>query len=140
MGCDQAIASNVADLAHSVVVELYEPFWFFRGSLRLGASDGDKGAATGGGSRDRRKRARPRRPGPRQLFAMQKATSALKRRGSGFWTASGAPTKHAFLPGLDIAGPATFDAVVHFVQAGSGTGVHVGQGLILTCAHVVDSR
>ena len=37
-------------------------------------------------------------------------------------------------------GPATFDAVVHFVQAGSGTGVHVGGGLVLTCAHVVDAR
>ena len=35
---------------------------------------------------------------------------------------------------------ATFDAVVHFVQSGSGTGVHVGGGRILTCAHVVDAR
>jgi hypothetical protein len=34
----------------------------------------------------------------------------------------------------------TFDAVVHFVQAGSGTGVHVGGGKIVTCAHVVDAR
>eukprot|EP00940_MAST-03C_sp_MAST-3C-sp2_P002258 g2258.t1 len=31
----------------------------------------------------------------------------------------------------------TFDAVVHFVQAAGGTGVHVGDGFVLTCAHVV---
>jgi hypothetical protein len=34
----------------------------------------------------------------------------------------------------------TFRAVVQFVQAGSGTGVHIGGGLILTCAHVVDAQ
>lgn len=34
----------------------------------------------------------------------------------------------------------SFDAVVHFVQSGSGTGVHIGHGLILTCAHVVNSQ
>lgn len=52
--------------------------------------------------------------------------------------------QHDWLPPLadaaDAVGPATFDAVVHFVQAGSGTGVHVGDGLVLTCAHVVDAR
>jgi len=41
---------------------------------------------------------------------------------------------------LEVTPDSTFDAVVHFVQAGSGTGVHVGGGKILTCAHVVDAR
>merc|ERR1740117_1751609 len=34
----------------------------------------------------------------------------------------------------------TFEAVVHMVQGGSGTGVHLGNGLVITCAHVVDAK
>ena len=37
--CDQAIAGNVADMAESLVTELYEPFWFYRASLRLEAGE-----------------------------------------------------------------------------------------------------
>lgn len=48
------------------------------------------------------------------------------------------------LPGAEEeeeeAAAVSFDAVVHFVQAGSGTGVHIGEGRVLTCAHVVDAR
>jgi len=54
----------------------------------------------------------------------------------GYWTAPAGTTRHRWLP----AGATTFDATVHFVQSGSGTGVHIGGGRVLTCAHVVDSR
>lgn len=33
--CDQALPANVEDMAQSLVTELYEPFWFYRTSLRL---------------------------------------------------------------------------------------------------------
>eukprot|EP00966_Prymnesium_polylepis_P272346 6291919-Prymnesium_polylepis.1 len=124
--CDQAIAANVADLAAMVVAELFEPFWFYRTALR--------------GAGEQRSRGAPpfEHHAPRALFLRKMATRALHRNGKeGFWTARGGTHAHGWLPD-DAA--ASFDAVVHFVQSGSGTGVHVGGGRVLTCAHVVDAR
>lgn len=110
--CDQLLAENVSDLSEMVVDELYKPFWFYRNSLCDGSS--------------------------RKLFSRQRATRPLTWSvGSEFWSTKGSDlTKHSWLPSDTV----TFESVVHFVQAGSGTGVHVGNGNILTCAHVVDSR
>ena len=113
VGCDQAIAANVADLVSELVSELYEPFWFYRMAL-FGSNK------------------------PRELFQRKSATRPLQRNKQGFWAAASGLKHHDWLP--DAAACSTFDAVVHFVQAGSGTGVHVGGGRVLTCAHVVDAR
>ena len=110
--CDQTIPANVDDLSKTIVEELYEPFWFFR-RCTLGRS----GRST-----------------PRTLFENRMATPALTQGKGGFWTACSGVTAHKWLP----SAPRTFDAVVHVVQSASGTGVHVGNGQILTCAHVVD--
>ena len=111
IAADQAIAANVEDMADAIVDELYKPFWFFRRSLI-----------------DHQ---------PRALFGRRMVTRPLKRHSKhGFWTASSAHALCEWLPAADC----TFDAVVHFVQSGSGTGVHAGGGRILTCAHVVDAR
>ena len=122
--CDQAIPGNVSDLASTLVTELYEPFWFFRSSLLGGESDEQ----------------------PRALFARRMATPPLKQtKHDKYWVARSGTVRNAWLPALEAGamcapGGATFDAVVHFVQAGSGTGVHIGGGRVLTCAHVVDAR
>ena len=119
--CDQTIAGNVLDMASALVKELYEPFWFYRGSL------------LGGKSKQQ----------PRRLFAERMATPPLKHQRK-FWMASSGTRRWPWLPPLEEDGTAcsgaTFDAVVHFVQAGSGTGVSIGGGRVLTCAHVVDAR
>lgn len=116
--CDQSIAANVRDLAEALVAELSEPFWFYQTSLT---------AANGTGA-----------PLPRTLFEQKLASEPLRwSKKRKYWTArSGAVQRQSWLP------PAadTLDAVVHFVQSGSGTGVHVGDGLVLTCAHVLDAR
>mmetsp|Transcript_12834 Transcript_12834/g.20942 ORF Transcript_12834/g.20942 Transcript_12834/m.20942 type:complete len:401 (-) Transcript_12834:1477-2679(-) len=65
----------------------------------------------------------------------QRATVPLSKRRK-FWSAWNEMKTYSWLPPRAC----TYDAVVHFIQEGSGTGVHVGGGLILTCAHVVDSR
>jgi len=110
--CDQGVVSNVTDLADALVSELVEPFWFFRTSS-LSTSQ------------------------PRSRFVRQVGTPPLAPKGRDkFWTACSAQTRASWLPKAE----ATFDAVVHFVQSGSGTGVHVGDGLVLTCAHVIDAR
>ena len=121
--CDQSVPDNVADLASKVTEELFEPFSFFRRSL----SDSTHGE-------------------PRTLFSLQMATRQMKKQGK-FWVAKHGLVKEPWLPPLaknDVAGAwvqtPTFDAVVHFVQAGVGTGIHIGEGRILTCAHVVDAR
>lgn len=109
--CDQAVPANVRDLAEMLVVELYAPFWFYRSSL----SQSD----------------------PRGLFAQLQATRPLhKSKSNGFWSVTSGTSTHSWLPDPRQS----FDAVVHFVQAASGTGVHVGAGLVLTCAHVVDAQ
>ena len=119
--CDQTIAGNVLDMASALVKELYEPFWFYRGSL------------LGGKSKQQ----------PRRLFAERMATPPLKHQRR-FWMASSGTRRWPWLPPLEedetACSMATFDAVVHFVQAGSGTGVSIGGGRVLTCAHVVDAR
>jgi hypothetical protein len=72
---------------------------------------------------------------PRASFVGTEATPGLQySKKSKFWTARNGIKPAKWLPDAS----STFDAVVHFVQSGSGTGVHVGGGLILTCAHVVD--
>ena len=122
---DQDIAGNVEDLADALVDELYKPFWFFRRTLQ--------GART-----------------PRSLFEQQMATRPLKEHRS-FWTAQQGLIRYSWLPDVSV----TFDAVVHFVQSASGTGVHIcdadgkhggdggdgrGTQLVLTCAHVIDAQ
>jgi hypothetical protein len=74
------------------------------------------------------------RVGPRDLFLAKKATSAMRQKRR-FWTAEHGLRTHNWLPSPEH----TFDAVVHVVQAAGGTGVHVGGGTVLTCAHVVDA-
>jgi hypothetical protein len=114
--CDQSIPGNVSDLASALCSELYEPFWFYRSSL-LGGESSEQ---------------------PRSLFCGGSATPPLTQGAKNkYWTASSRSRKYAWLEGR---GAATFDAVVHFVQAGSGTGVHIGDGRVLTCAHVIDCR
>jgi len=114
--CNQAIQSNVKELAEHIVSELYVPFWFYRSSL-FGCNP---------------------RSQPRALFQAQRATPPLTfRKSSSFWTAPNGTKTTTWLP---TAPATTFDAVVHFIQSGSGTGVHIGNGLLLTCAHVIDSR
>eukprot|EP01043_Picozoa_sp_COSAG02_P005617 COSAG02_NODE_153_length_33128_cov_10.471253_12_plen_482_part_00 len=125
--CDQTIPGNVQDLAATLVTELYEPFWFYRSTL-LGAVSDEQ---------------------PRSLFGRRLATPPLRQgKRDRYWMARSGTVRNTWLPGLPSceeqdAGAsidATFDAVVHFVQAGSGTGVHIGGGRVLTCAHVVDCR
>ena len=57
------------------------------------------------------------------------ATVPLVRSGGKqrFWMASGRAKRFEWLPTAE----STLDAVVHFVQSGSGTGVHVGGGRAL---------
>eukprot|EP01043_Picozoa_sp_COSAG02_P059461 COSAG02_NODE_7586_length_2947_cov_2.376404_2_plen_486_part_00 len=114
--CDQSIPGNVSDLASALCSELYEPFWFYRSNL-LGGEKSEQ---------------------PRSLFCRGSATAPLSQRNKDkYWMASSRSHKYAW---LETGGAATFDAVVHFVQAGSGTGVHIGDGRVLTCAHVIDCR
>ena len=120
--CDQTIHENVCDLSELLVAELYEPYQFFKCSLS-------------GPSRATGKRRRSSQRGPRELFEQKQGTSSLKQS-AGYWTAACGLKTHKWLPPPEHS----FDAVVHFVQSGSGTGVHIGDGKILTCAHVVDSR
>ena len=115
--CDQAIPGNVQDLANALVAELYEPFHFFRASLRGRGKDNGRSA--------------------RALFSRKRGTGPLKKSAKHrFWVAATGLTPCPWLPGPER----TFDAVCHVVQSGSGTGVHVGGGRVLTCAHVVDAR
>ena len=51
---------------------------------------------------------------------------------SDYFEALSSKKKYSWLP----ASSCTFDATLHFIQGGSGTGVHIGDGLILSCAHV----
>jgi hypothetical protein len=86
-----------------------------------------------------------RKKDPRSLFGLQMVTAPLRySKSDDFWVAQNGLVKEGWLPLLEDAGDhpesSHFDAVVHFVQASSGTGVHVGGGRVLTCAHVVDAR
>ena len=70
----------------------------------------------------------------RSLFEGQMATRPLlSSKREGFWMARSGLIKADWLPHQIVR--SSFDAVVHFVQAAGGTGVHVGQGKLLTCAH-----
>jgi hypothetical protein len=128
VACDQSVAANVQDLADQVVLELYEPFWFFSSNL----------------SHDLCAQARPGNHDPRSLFALKMATPPLLHsKQDGFWMARAGLEKHDWLPPLTDphqSARSSFDAVVHVVQGAGGTGIHVGGGRVLTCAHVVDSR
>jgi hypothetical protein len=140
----------VADLAAMLVDELYTPFLFYRQSL---AGGGDPAARPRALFRARR----ATRPLANKSWPWNKTGTQSKkkrrRRGggddNGFWQVRNGLIQHAWLP---VAGATeeeednddtcitSFDSVVHFVQSGSGTGVHIGDGLVLTCAHVVDAR
>ena len=91
------------------------PYWFFRTALGVGGSIDVEGADT-----------------PRGNFAQSRATRPLLKSGVAT-TAVCAVAWHSWLdrsaPGRDAFVGATFDAMVHFVQGGSGTGVHLGAGL-----------
>jgi len=73
---------------------------------------------------------------PRATFRAGSATSPLSCSSRDkFWMARGSVRRSPLLTSVDIT--STFDATVHFVQSAGGTGVHVGNGFVLTCAHVV---
>ena len=127
--CDQAIAENRNDLSAMVIDEIYKSFWFFRTSLR--------------------------KSNPRERYRRRIATRPMTLcETKGFWSAKHGTGRIEWLLSSSLPSSSsspkrstgmssittTFDAVVHFVQEGVGTGVHVGNGWILTCAHVIDSR
>lgn len=108
---DQAISENVTDLAGKLVTELYEPYQFLRSPP----------GASGGSHRKGNARLQMHLQGedPRTLFGVQMATRPLLNT-KGFWEARNGLHKQEWLPPLypDRSNHATFDAVVHFVQAG----------------------
>lgn len=124
--CDQSVPLNVGDLCAMLVEELYVPYQFYLCSTEQSS--------------------------PRNRFEARQATPPLANSnwpwhpetnnkiktsgGDGFWQARAGVSEQAWLP----SNLATFDSVVHFVQSGSGTGVHVGGGRVLTCAHVVNAH
>ena len=112
VSCDQAIASNVKDLA-STLVGLYNRSGSFMTWLG--------------------KRRSQSHQDPRSLFGKQMATRPLQQTNKQkCWMARVVSSNIRGYLRSDIARPgnigATFDAVVHFVQAGSGTGVRVVTG------------
>lgn len=121
INCDQRIEENVKDLSESIRQEIFEPYCFFRTSLT--------------------------KHEPRAMFMKKKVSTPLKettlqgkRKGNisseTYWQARDEQKVVPWLPKPDE----TFDTCVHFIQGGSGTGIHIGSGNILTCAHVLDSR
>ena len=107
--CDQTIRGNVVDLATEITTELYSPYRFLKSSLTSAEA--------------------------KLLFSQGKATRPLSFK-RGYWEApSNSQVQQKWLPDASEI----FDSVVHFVQFGSGTGISVGNGLILTCAHVVST-
>ncbi|GAB5359014.1 hypothetical protein AAMO2058_000508200 [Amorphochlora amoebiformis] len=77
---------------------------------------------------------------PLGRFEKGRVTSQVTLK-NGFWEASGCRRRIRWWPreGTDSLTrlKRSFGSVVHFVQPEAGTGVHLGSGLILTCAHVV---
>eukprot|EP00471_Norrisiella_sphaerica_P001163 CAMPEP_0184484364 /NCGR_PEP_ID=MMETSP0113_2-20130426/6088_1 /TAXON_ID=91329 /ORGANISM="Norrisiella sphaerica, Strain BC52" /LENGTH=420 /DNA_ID=CAMNT_0026865333 /DNA_START=223 /DNA_END=1485 /DNA_ORIENTATION=+ len=75
-------------------------------------------------------------------FCSGKCTSRVRFK-NGFWEARHCNEKAKWWPDLSGGGKIAdqfkkaFHSVIHFVQPEAGTGVHIGQGFILTCAHVV---
>jgi hypothetical protein len=107
--CDQKILHNVEDLASQICSELYDPFVFYTRTLRQTNDNNDS------------------------VSISQEATVPLKwNKREKFWAARNRMDVYPWLPPRSD----TYDATVHFIQEGSGTGVHVGNGIILTCAHV----
>ena len=76
-------------------------------------------------------------------FINGKSTSKTKWSiNSNFWVSSGVfnPKKPKYWKSNDsnfISN--TMNSVCHFIQKESGTGVHIGDGMILSCAHVIAS-
>ena len=105
--CNQKISGNVEDLASLICGELYDPFIFYtRTLLQVNINSST---------------------------SHQEATVPLKwDKRKKFWSAWNDIKHFSWLPPRVN----TYDATVHFIQEGSGTGVHVGNGVILTCAHV----
>ena len=125
--CDQAMPCNVEDLSGSIISELYEPFWFFRRCLSTTQPSHSRASHSCSSGADTR---------PEALFEQGLTTRPLEKH-RGYWTSKAGLAPSSWqLP----ARAETFDAVCHFVQAASGTGVHVAGGSILTCAHVIDHR
>ena len=117
ISCNQKIKENVDDLVNQIIEELYNPFLFYRSSLMSPTTQTH----------------------PAVLFQTKQATPPLRQKNSSsFWQAPSGIKTTPWLPSQTTS--TTFDAVVHFVQGGSGTGVHIGNGKILTCSHVIDTR
>jgi len=165
--CDQLVPENLSDLVDGIVSELFEPYWFYRKTLKLddiGHGERTSTIRSRSSAETQRREVGSASSGdcgsPRTLFGARLATRAMvnssaaknkkmvKKSAGGFWTAKDGLVEHPWLPGLPPVCEAalgepfslatsTFDAVCHFVQGVSGTGVHVGGGLVLTCAHVV---
>lgn len=109
--CDLRIKENVHDLCEIIVDELYVPYIFYAKSLQLCDS--------------------------KQFFKNKTATPPLKyHKNKKFWSALSGSKTYNWVPDARH----TFDAVVHFIQSSSGTGVHLGEGKVMTCAHVIDAR
>jgi hypothetical protein len=107
--CDQNIDGNLRDISSRICSELYEPYHFYCHSIRRADNT---------------------------LINHQDATVPLHwEKKSKFWVAWNKTKTFEWLPSRAC----TYDAVVHFIQEGSGTGVHIGDGIILTCAHVSHS-
>lgn len=73
---------------------------------------------------------------PRRVFAEGRLTGEVAFR-KGFWQARTIRRRVRWWPDDPSRFLQCFDSVVHIVQPESGTGVHIGKGYILTCAHVV---
>ena len=111
INCDQKVPDNVTDLCKEIIKELYVPFAFYKSTIAIHA--------------------------PRDVFVSKQATVPLAWHGKKkYWEAFDTVRKCGWLP----KPASTFDATVHFLQGGSGTGVCVGFNTILTCAHVIDAR
>ena len=108
VNCDQRIEGNVKDMCSSIITELWVPKAFYEKSLQTHNS--------------------------LVLFSNSVATVPLKKS-RGFWEASGIVAKQPRMK--DVDANSTFEACVHFIQAGSDTGVALPPRYVLTCAHVV---
>mmetsp|Transcript_29764 Transcript_29764/g.38380 ORF Transcript_29764/g.38380 Transcript_29764/m.38380 type:complete len:461 (+) Transcript_29764:52-1434(+) len=115
VNCNQSLKENMIDLVNSIIIELYDPYYYYAQSLK---QDHD----------------------PIKSFNQSFATKDMKiSKKTKFWTTSHGLYKNEWLPSKKSEN--TIESVVHFIQNGSGTGVHInGHGQILTCAHVIDAH
>eukprot|EP00939_MAST-03C_sp_MAST-3C-sp1_P002330 g2330.t1 len=118
ISCSLKVPGNRADMETLILNETFNVADFMLAGLHRRRSGGAEGTVD-----------------PRKSCERGKATSPLMWN-SRFWSANVRMRTYKMLQNSSLL-RRTFDAVVHFVQAAGGTGVHIGGGLILTCAHVV---